>query len=109
MARDAGLEEAIRDLLGDQDGLGEKRMFGGLAWLLDGHLLCAASDKGALVRLGKGLDGWALAADGVEPMAMQGRPMPGWVRVAPEAFADEDFAGRLIEAALAFVRGLPER
>lgn len=58
MARDAGLEEAIRELLHDVDGLGEKRMFGGLAWLIDGRLLCAARTDGALVRLGKGLDGW---------------------------------------------------
>lgn len=107
MARDAGLEEVIHELLAGVDGLSEKRMFGGLAWLLDGRLLCAARADGALVRLGKGQDSWALTCDGVEPMVVRGRPMGGWVWVAPESFTDESLAARLIDAALAFVRGLP--
>ncbi len=107
MARDEGLEELVRDQLGSLPGLREQRMFGGLAWLLDGRLLCAARDDGVLVRLGKGRDGWALALDGVAPMRNGDRPMTGWVRVAPEAFADDALARRLLDAALAFVRGLP--
>lgn len=109
MARDPGLEEVVREMLGDRDGLSEKAMFGGLCWMLDGHMLCAARDDGALVRLGKGQDGWALAMDGIAPMVMQGRPMTGWVWVEPDAFADEALAARLIGAALDFVRALPAK
>jgi hypothetical protein len=60
MSRDAGLEELIRQEVGARDGVSEKPMFGGLAFLLDGKLLCGARNDGMLVRLGKGNDGWAL-------------------------------------------------
>jgi hypothetical protein len=89
MARDPGLEHLLSEYLAGTPGLSEKGMFGGRAWLMDGNLLCGARDTGVLVRLGKGNDGWALKIDGVEPMIMRGRPMAGWVRVAPEIFGDE--------------------
>ena len=54
MARDWLLEEMVREALGDTPGIGEKAMFGGLCWLLDGHMLCTASQKGMMARLGKG-------------------------------------------------------
>jgi hypothetical protein len=103
MARDAGLEELMRAQLDGLRGLVEKPMFGGLAWLWNGHLLCAARDDGALIRLGKGRDQEALAQDGVEPMVSRGRKMAGWVRVAPESFADDAFAASLIQGARQFV------
>jgi hypothetical protein len=109
VARDAGLEEMVWEDLAGQPGLATKTMFGGLCWLLDGNLLCAASDKGMLVRLGKGQDGWALEHAGVEPMRMTGHSMPGWIRVHPDAYGDDDLRGRLIEGALSFVRTLPPK
>jgi hypothetical protein len=62
-----------------------------------------------LVRLGKGNDGWALKFGGVEQMIMRGRPMPGWVRVAPEIFGDDVLAEKFVKAALDFVRTLPPK
>lgn len=56
--RDLGLEELVRQELGERPGLSEKPMFGGLAFLLNGNLVCGARDDGMLVRLGKGNDGW---------------------------------------------------
>lgn len=109
MARDYGLEEIMRDRLADTEGLIEKAMFGGWAWLLNGHLLCGARDDGALIRLGKGNDADALARSGVEPMISRGRVMSGWVRVSPVAFADDTFAQELVEAALRFVETLPRK
>ena len=109
MARDAGLEELLGDRLGDLPGLTGKAMFGGWAWLLDGHLLCAARDTGVLVRLGKGRDRWALEIDGIAPMVMRGRALGGWVRIAPETFADDALAERLVDAAIAFVQALPPK
>ena len=106
MARDAGLEELVRDQLRGIDGLTEKPMFGGLAWLLNGHLLCGAREDGALIRLGKGNDEWALALAGVGPMISRGRVMKGWVRVEQETFADDALAQKLVHGALAFVRTL---
>jgi hypothetical protein len=109
MARDRGLEELILDDIGSLPGLGDKKMFGGLAWMLDGHLLCGARDVGMMVRLGKGNDGWALDLPDVAPMVMSGKQMPGWVRAGPDACADDDLRKRLLDAAIAFVRTLPPK
>ena len=109
MARDAGLEELVREHLNSKFGLTERPMFGGWAWLLDGSLLCGARDDGVLVRLGKGNDRWALEIDGIAPMVSREKVMSGWVRVAPETFADDALAVRLLDAALAFVRTLPPK
>lgn len=109
MARDEGLEELLRGLLDDAPGLTEKAMFGGRAWLLHGHLLCGARDDGVLVRLGKGNDSWALQMKGIVPLVSRGRALSGWVRVAPETFAKDALARKLIDAAFVFVRALPPK
>lgn len=109
MARDAGLEELIREELGDRSGLSEKAMFGGWAFLLNGNLLCGAREGSMLVRLGKGNDGWALALPGIELMVMNGRAMHGWVRAGADAYGDDGLRKRLIDAALAFVATLPPK
>ena len=109
MARDEGLEELVREALGAEPGLDEKRMFGGLAWLLHGNLLCGARIDSMLVRLGKGNDGWALEQPDVAPMIMQGRRMEGWVRAGAAAYGDDALRRRLLDAALTFVRTLPPK
>lgn len=106
MARDPALEALIEAGLRGQTGLVTKPMFGGLAWLCHGNLLCAARDEGMLVRLGAGRDGWALVVPGIAAMVMQGRPMPGWVRAGPEAARDDALRARLLAAALEFTAGL---
>ncbi|MBV8473134.1 MAG: TfoX/Sxy family protein [Hyphomicrobiales bacterium] len=109
MARDEGLEELLRGDLAGEFGLTEKAMFGGRAWLLRGNLICGARDDGMLVRLGAGNDAAALKTPGVAPMISRGRRMNGWVRAAPEAYGDDELRRKLIDAALAFVRTLPEK
>jgi TfoX N-terminal domain len=110
MARDRVLEEMIRADLGDLPGLGEKAMFGGLCWLLDSHMLCAASKRGMMIRLGKGEDGWALAHPDVATVTMGDRAMPGWVRVPPDTSRDDGgLRRRLIERAIVFVHTLPPK
>jgi hypothetical protein len=109
VARDQRLEQLLRENLEAEQGLTEKAMFGGRAWLLNGNLVCAARDDGMLARLGKDKDGWALEMPGIVPMASRGRPMPGWVRAGPGAFGDDALRRRLVDAALAFVRSLPAK
>ena len=109
MARDSGLEEAVREYLEGLPGLSGKAMFGSWCWLLDGGLVCCASHHGVMVRLGKGNEMWALAVDGITPFMNGQRPMPGWVLVTPETFADDALAHKLIDGALTFVQGLPPR
>ncbi|GES50723.1 TfoX/Sxy family protein [Rhizobium dioscoreae] len=109
MARDAGLEELLREELGRRPGLREKGMFGGWAFLLNGHLMCGARDDGMLIRLGKGNDAWALEQRDVKPMQLGGRKMLGWVRAGPDAYGNDMLRKRLLLAALDFVEGLPPK
>ena len=114
MARDKGLEELVSSSLADLPGLPaksltQKAMFGGVAWLLNGNLLCGARDDGMLVRLGKDRDGWALKMRGIAPMMMRDRPMGGWVRAGAEAYGDDALRKKLLEAALEFNQSLPKK
>jgi hypothetical protein len=109
MARDKGLEEMINDKLGAVQGLTQKAMFGGWAWLVSGNLLCGARTDGLLVHLGRENEAWALKSPGIRQMESRGRQMQGWVRVAPDAYGDDALFHRLIDAALAFNRTLPRK
>ncbi|MBB5575213.1 MULTISPECIES: TfoX/Sxy family protein [Rhizobium] len=109
MARDAGLEELLKEEIGQRPGLSEKTMFGGWALLLNGNLLCGARDDGMLIRLGKGNDAWALEQRDIKPMLSGGREMQGWVRAGPEAYGNDMLRKRLLLAALNFVEGLPPK
>ena len=109
MARDPGLEDILSEDLASVAGLATRPMFGGLAWLHDGHLLCAARQDGMLIRLGAGREGWAVGCPGVEPMRSHGRSMTGWVWVDADAMGDDALRRRLLEAALDFVRALPRK
>jgi len=103
MPRDRELEETIVDDLGPLPGLSDKPMFGGLAWMLDEHLLCAVSTRGMLVRLGRGNDAWALEHANIT----QARNMGGWVWAEPGVCADDQLRRRLLDAAVTFVGTLP--
>jgi TfoX/Sxy family transcriptional regulator of competence genes len=109
MARDRDLEELLSKNLAGTPGLTQKAMFGGMAWLVNGNLLCGASDGGMLVRLGKDNDAWALKIPGVALMVMQGRKMNGWVRATPHVYGDDPLREKLLNAALEFNRTLPKK
>jgi hypothetical protein len=109
MARDKGLEELIDDTLRGVQGLTQKAMFGGWAWLVFGNLLCGARTDGLLVRLGRDNEAWALKVPGIRQMESRGRQMQGWVRAAPDAYGNDVLFHRLIDAALAFNRTLPRK
>jgi hypothetical protein len=106
MARDPGLEEVLNGELRSVPGITTKPMFGGLAWLLDDHLLCGARQDGMLLRVGKANEVWALKLAGVVPMISRGRRMSGWVRAAPEAYGDDTVRRKLLDAALKFTGSL---
>jgi TfoX/Sxy family transcriptional regulator of competence genes len=109
MARDPGLEALLESDLKDVRGLSQKRMFGGLAWLLHGNLLIGARQNSLLVRLGKDRDAWALKKKGIEQMVMQGRRMSGWVRARAEAYGNDALRVKLIESAIEFSLTLPRK
>ena len=109
MAIDEGLTELLRADLDAVDGIAEKRMFGGLAFMCRGNMLCGVHKDGAVYRVGKDNMATALEIDDVAPMAFTGRPMGGFVDAGPEAMASDEIRGQLLTLALAFNASLPEK
>jgi len=94
MAYDAGLAERVREALQDMPGISERRMFGGLAFLLHGHMFVGISGESLMARIGPERYVEALAKEHVRVMDFTGRPMKGYVFVDPkglEADADLEF------------------
>jgi TfoX/Sxy family transcriptional regulator of competence genes len=108
MAFDPGLAQTLRDALADLP-ITEKKMFGGLAFLLHGHMVCGVHKGGAMVRVGKDHYDKALALTGVTPMMFTDRPMVAMVDVSVAAVEDDRVRGRLLEMALSTVRALPPK
>src|SRR5918998_2919687 len=85
MAYDEDLADRIRELIATQRGVEEKRMFGGLAFLINGNMSVAVSGRGGLmVRVPPDETDKLLTRDHVEPMVMAGRETRGWLRVAAD-------------------------
>lgn len=90
MAYDEALAERIRALLAAVDGVVEKRMFGGIGFLVGGNLAIAASGQGGiLVRVDPDESARLVDETPAEVAVMQGRPMAGWLRVASADVAGE--------------------
>lgn len=110
MAYDGELADRMRDVLVGEPGVTEKRMFGGLAFLVDGHLAASASSKGGvLLRVEPGRTDELVALDGVEPFEMRGRAMTGWLRVAPEAVATDEALAHWVRLGVDHARSLPPK
>src|SRR6266704_4620529 len=85
MAYDQELAERIRQLIGDDRELTEKKMFGGLAFLIRGNMAIAASSQGgAMVRVDPAQSDAMVATTKATPMNMRGRDMPGWLLVSSD-------------------------
>jgi TfoX/Sxy family transcriptional regulator of competence genes len=107
MAYDEDLANRLREQLADEHGVTEKKMFGGLAFLVDGHMCVAASGQGGLLaRVDPARGDEALGQPHAEPMAMRGRAMDGWIRVADEGVASDAELAAWVDRGLAYVRTL---
>lgn len=109
MSFDTGMAETMRADLGLQNGLSEKKMFGGLCFPLNGNMFGGIGTNGALYRPGKRNEADALALPGVTPLEMGGRRMGGFVRLDDDGFADEATRRKLTEITLGFVASLPPK
>src|SRR4051812_9720204 len=106
---DEELAERLRDALAQEPGLTEKRMFGGVAFLLGGHMALTASSRGGLMVRGDPARADALLAEpGVETMVMRGRPMSGWLHVDRDRLAGPALQG-WVDEGVGYVRSLPPK
>jgi TfoX/Sxy family transcriptional regulator of competence genes len=110
MAYDEDLADRIRECIGDRDGVTEKRMFGGLAFLVNGNMAVAASGQGGLLlRVDPGETSSLVAEEGVARFEMRGRAMDGWLRVDPSAAATDEALERWVRIGTAFAGSLPPK
>ncbi|MBB6628435.1 TfoX/Sxy family protein [Nocardioides sp. KIGAM211] len=109
MAYDEGLAAALRDELAGTPDLTEKAMFGGLAFLVAGHMAVSASGQdGLLVRCDPAATDVLVAEPGVERFEMRGRPMNGWLHVQVDP-ADHEAVARWAGVGTAYVATLPPK
>jgi TfoX/Sxy family transcriptional regulator of competence genes len=109
MAYDEDLAGRVREQLAAKRGLAEKAMFGGVAFLLDGNMAVGLSGEELMVRVGPERSDAALARPHTRPFDMTGRPMKGWVLVAPEALGGEQEFAEWVSEGVAFARSLPPK
>jgi hypothetical protein len=105
---DDAFVQRMRSALTRRRGVTERKMFGGTCFLLHGNMLCAASKRGFMFRVGPEAEARALARRGAKPMEMNGRRYRGFVRVAPNLCSARQMPG-WVALAHAYVAGLPPK
>jgi hypothetical protein len=109
MAYDTALASRVRDLLGENPDMSEKEMFGGIAFLLSGNMAVGVTRDDLMVRIDPDDYDEAVAMTGVSAFEMTGRPMRGWILVAPEVTAELEDLGKWVEIGLEFAGTFPPK
>jgi TfoX/Sxy family transcriptional regulator of competence genes len=110
MAYDEQLADRLRGAISDRDGVTEKRMFGGMAFLVNGNLAVSASGRGGLlVRVDPAATDSLVIEDGVERFQMRGRAMDGWLHVHAAAARTDDELQRWVEVGVGYAQSLPAK
>lgn len=108
MAYDEQLAARIRSLFADRDDVREQRMFGGLTFMVRGHMSCGVHKDELIVRLDPAREEAALARPHARPMDLTGRRMPGFVSVRPEGLRGRRLR-EWVEEAVARAESLPPK
>ncbi|MGD2047943.1 MAG: TfoX/Sxy family protein [Chloroflexota bacterium] len=109
MAYDEGLAQRIRETLGDRPGLEEKKMFGGVGFMLYGNMACGVNKEDLIVRVGPEKYEDAVIRPHARPFDFTGRPMKGWVMVGPEGYASEEGLQGWVAEGVEFALSLPRK
>ena len=110
MAYDEDLADRIRALVATERGLSEKKMFGGIAFLVGGNMAIAASGQGGiLVRVDPERSDTLVATTKASVAVMRGRPMAGWLRVAADDLQTKRQLAKWVGLGIAFARSLPAK
>jgi TfoX/Sxy family transcriptional regulator of competence genes len=110
MGYEESLADRVRELVSREDGLAERRMFGGLAFLVNGNLAVSASSQGGLLlRVEPGETGALLNEPHAHPFEMRGRAMEGWLRVEAEGVRTKRELDWWVNRAVEYARSLPPK
>jgi TfoX/Sxy family transcriptional regulator of competence genes len=102
------LAERLRRALSKRRGVTEKRMFGGVCFLLNGNMICGSTKSDFMFRVGRAQEAEALARKGARPMDFTGRPMAGFIWVDP-ASCDARGLARWVALAESYVGPMPRK
>jgi TfoX/Sxy family transcriptional regulator of competence genes len=110
VAYDEDLADRIRELVGNERGLTEKKMFGGLAFLISGNMAIAASGQGGLlVRVDPAQSDKLVSTTNARPMEMRGRTMQGWLRVDTDNVRTKAQLTKWVARGTTYARSLPAK
>lgn len=109
MAYDEGVAQRLREALEGRQEIREKKMFGGLAFLLDGNMCCGVVGEELMVRVGPEAYEEALSQPHARKMDFTGQPLSGFVYVAPPGFAEDEDLAAWLDRALGFASSLPSK
>ena len=109
MAYDEGLAQRIRDVIGSRSDIEEKKMFGGIAFMLNGNMCCGVVKADLCLRLGKEGTAAALEETHVRPMDFTGKPLKTMVYVSAKGIADDADLEAWVERGMAFAETLPKK
>lgn len=109
MVYDERLADRIRKMLARQKGLTEKKMFGGIAFMLNGNMCCGVVKNNLVLRIGPKNYEKALAEPHMRPMDFTGRPLRGFVFVDPSGYQTDEDLAKWVKRAVDFVSSLPAK
>lgn len=109
MAYDEGTAQRLQDLLVDQDGVVEKKMFGGLVFMVRGNMCIGISKEDLMVRVGKENHAEAIAQPYARPMDFTGKPMEGFIFVSPAGYETDEDLESWLKRGLKYVLTLPAK
>ena len=109
MAFDEQLAERVRKAVKGQAGLVEKKMFGGIAFLIDGNMSVGIHGDELIVRIDPDETGAALKEPGVRPFDISGRPMKGWLLVGGNGIEGSKSLGKWIRRGVDYAASLPKK
>lgn len=109
MTYDLDLADRLRDILAAEPEITEKKMFGGLAFLVAGHMTVCAGQGGLMLRVDPPQTEQLLADPQASPMVMKGRELTGWLHIDIDATASDEDLGRWVDLGLSYVATLPPK
>ena len=109
MAYDEGVAQRVREYLAETDNITEKQMFGGIAFMQSGNMVCGIVDDNLMARIGPKVYDDALAQPFVRQMDFTGKAMKGFVYIAPAGFDSDDKLEEWVNMCLTFAETLPPK